>query len=201
MARMMVVDQEIAELIVAQMQEFGFTDCYCVFPAEAFNDELIQTYWHQLGEADTLKFRFSDTVGITADEALKSVREAGHHYFVVDTATGTLCSEFALTNFSGKAAQIHFSMHPDNNSKTSAFLADKVGNMILLNWKDVTDLSQRYLETMYGVTPVDNRVACIFVLKSGFKRLGTLPKGVWYLGKVIDAMLSVRTAGGERYGW
>lgn len=167
---------------------------FMVVPAKSIPPQKLFDYWNALYKKGTLKYRFSNITKPTPIKALNMMQDEMYQvYHVMDTNTGLLIGEFALENFTGKAAQIHFSMHPNNETKVNLDMARTVADMILNEWKDLNDTSKPFLETLYGMTPVDNRVACLFVLRVGLKKVGILPNGITYLGQVTDAMLTVIT--------
>jgi len=147
----------------------------------------IEKYWVALFEADLLKYRFCDTPQpATVEHALDEHGETTYFVF----AKKLIVAEFTLDNFAGRSARVHFSMHPSLSSQHTAYLAKTVGDSILNDWK-VGD--ERFLDAMYGMTPTENRVACLFVQRAGFKKLGILPSGCDYLGGISDAMLTLKT--------
>jgi len=175
------------------LRSAGMTESYLVVPAAGLDSSSVTSYWDGLKRADTLRFRFSDKDKPTAVWASAYSQSTPNFYFVVDVSTAVIVAEFALCNFVGKAAQVHFSMSPFQDSKLSTFLADEVTNMILHQWKDVENLEESYLDTLFGMTPVDNRVACLFIRKAGFKAIGTLVSGATYLGETTDALLTTKS--------
>jgi len=165
---------------------------YAIVPLLSMPRDLVQYYWQSLYMADTLKYRLCDVVDPTWDTVQKMIKKIGDRiWHVVDLKDKRVCAEFAIDNFTGRSAQVHFSMHPENNTKQSLFLAKSCTDQVLNEWMD--DSGHEYLHSLYGLTPVNNRVACIFVQKVGFKKIGILPSGITSRGKIVDAMLTVKT--------
>lgn len=169
--------------------QLGITNSYVVVPCAGLPTESKEDYWSALDHADTLKYRWSDS---PVDLRWFDVPEQEHMYFLVDTETLQIVAEFSLCNFTGKSAQIHFSMHPTNPSSLNIFLATTVTDSVLCHWKDVVDLEKTFLDSLFGLTPEKNRVACIFIKKAGFKAIGSLVSGTKYLNEVDNALLSVK---------
>lgn len=184
---------DVTKALLDFLRDSGIKDSFLTVPAKGLPRRSILSYWNTLSNADTLKYRWSDTESPTARWATDYCLDTPHMYFVVDTGTGRIVAEFALCNFIGKAAQVHFSMDPLNEFKLSVFLADEVTNMILQQWKDVKNLEESFIDTLFGLTPVDNRVACIFIRKAGFKAVGTLASGATYLNDTVDALLTTKS--------
>ena len=185
---MSTVDKTTA--ILESLYQLNVADSYVVVPSGILAPGAKRDYWAALHSADTLKYRWSDSDPNTTWEA---VQETPNMYFLVDTETLQLVAEFTLCNFTGKSAQVHFSMHPQNSSDLNIFLATTVTDTILSQWKDVVTLEDTFLDSIFGLTPVQNRVACIFIKKAGFKEMGTLISGTKYLNEVDNALLSVKT--------
>ena len=112
---------------------------------------------------------------------------------VFDSTRGELTAEFALCNFTGKAAQVHFSMHPDNKPHYCLHLARVITDQILNEWSEQGNPDAPFLYSLYGLTPVTNRPACAFVRRVGFKKVGTLPMGQRINGnEFVDAMITIK---------
>lgn len=178
--------------IMSQCHQMGLQDTYMVVPAISLSDAQKRVYWQSLSDADTLKYRWADMDNPTVNGVMDA-HEGKHNFFVMDCEDGDIVAEFVLCNFLAKTAQVHFSMRPQNDARLSIFLADKVTDHILEDWKQTDDLEENFLRSIYGLTPTDNRVACIFIRKAGFKRVGTLPGGATYFGKNTDAVLTIKT--------
>ena len=166
---------------------------YNIIPQLHTDIETLCEYWQAMEAADTLKYRWAAMEEPTWRKAIGALNEKVSLMFSILDWQDEMVAEFALENFTGKAAQIHFSMRPSNDTKTNLLLANTVIGLILERWKSAVDPSKPYLETIYGLTPVLNRVACLFVLRSGMKKVGILPNGVDYLGEVCDALVTIRT--------
>jgi len=179
--------------LIERLRNLGLAQSYLVVPAPALAHETLFGYWHALEAADTLKYRWSDIESPTAGAIVDHVKNSVHCYNVVDVSNGLVLADFSLGPFTGRAAQIHFSMLPGQPTALSAFLADKVSDMILLHWKDVVGLEESFVETLFGITPTKNRVACIFIRKAGFKTMGTLVSGTKYLNEVCDGLLTTKS--------
>jgi len=180
--------------VVTELHKLGISDTYVVLPIEAITKEQLYQYWRALELADTIKYRWSDISSPTAKQVTEyCIANPTHKYIVVDVDTGTTKADFSLGPFTGKAAQVHFSMCPTNTTNLNIFLADEITNCILYQWKDVNDLEEVFLDTIFGLTPVSNRPACLFIRKAGFKAIGTLISGTKYLNEVDDALLTMKT--------
>lgn len=111
-------------------------------------------------------------------------------YFVIDD-TPEIIGEFTLENFTGLAAQIHCCLHPERGASQNLRTACFAVNEVLQEWKNGN--GSPYVETLYGVTPITNRVSTLFNQKVGFRRIGILPKGITdHTGTVVDAVLTVK---------
>jgi len=160
-----------------------------IMRAQDIPQELRVDYWQALEKADTLKYRWSDMKEPNTARIMKRIG-IEQSYFVLDVKKLKIIAEFALESFTGKAAQIHFSMNPENTTALSLNLATCVTDKILNEWQN--EFAAPYLECIFGLTAVDNRVALSFIKKVGFRKIGILPSGAKHLNRVIDAVLSIK---------
>jgi hypothetical protein len=165
---------------------------YTVLPVRHLEESVVMDYWQHVLDADLLKYRLSDMDLPTLRDARVMMKRFMYStYFVSNGAR--LAAEFTLMNFTGKAAQVHFSMHPDNTFKESIEMGKLATDQILYEWKNTDRRDEPYLTSIFGLTPLPNRPACLFALKTGFKKAAVLPDGARYLGKICDGMISIKT--------
>ena len=168
---------------------------FTVIPALEIPDKLVVDYWQLLIDHDLIRYRLCDCVEPNIQTVMQMLYSTlGQTMFMVfDDSRSELRAEFALTNFTGKAAMVHFSMHPDNTPQQSLRYARVVTDQILNVWSERDDPDAPYLYSLYGLTPVTNRAACAFVKRVGFKQIGTLPKGQRQNGgEFVDAMITIK---------
>lgn len=142
-----------------------------------------QEYWQVLYMHDLLKYRLCDIENPTWDDVREMIVKFGKNiYFVF--GQNEIVGEFMLENFTGAAAQIHFSVHP------------KVGkfNVAITKWTIEQIFEHTTIRTLFGLTPVTNRAARIFNRKVGFRKIATLPNGVTDRGKIVDGYIMVKEA-------
>ena len=148
-------------------------------------------YWDDLITADRLRFRLCDTVNPTWKDIHRMFQINMNHMYLAmykDTPVG----EFMLNNFSGKAAQVHFSVHPSLHIRIGIPVVREIVWQIL-NWKVQGQPNEYYLHSLVGLTPVTNRAACIYVLRVGFQKRFILEAGMCDRGEIVDAMLTTCT--------
>ncbi len=164
-----------------------------IFPIKSVPPDVVETYWQTLYMNDTLQFRLCDTIDPTWADVKDMIGRLGNQmYMVIDTDNGQAIAEFMFEGFTGRSAQVHFSMHPNNSFKESIALGKWTNDTVLNEWKHPDD-GGPYLRSLYGLTPVTNRAGCIFALKTGYKKIGVLPGGMIDRGKIVDAMITIRT--------
>lgn len=167
---------------------------YWVANVLSFSVDEVQTYWQTLAMHDTLKYRLCNLDDPTWADVVNMIRLHGKFMFNAGCyKTDKIVGDFMLENYTGKAAQIHISLHPENTYKRTLQLSREITDTILNTW--TTEDGSPYLETLFGLTPVTNRVACVHALKVGFKKIGILPHGILDRGKNVDAMISIKTRG------
>lgn len=164
-----------------------------ILPLMNIPPDVVELYWQTLYMENTLRFRLCDIIDPTFADVKNMIQRLGKQmYMIVDMETKQAVGEFMLEGFTGKAAQVHFSMHPKNTFKESIQLGTWCNDTVLATWTHPEDGSP-YLQTLYGLTPVTNRAACIFTLKTGYKKIGILPNGMRDRGEIVDAQIAIRT--------
>lgn len=151
-----------------------------IVPLLSLPKDQVEYYWQSLYMEGTLEKRMCDLINPTWSDVKDMIVRMGRSMYMIQNQDNDLVAEFMLENFTGNAAQVHFSMAP----KLS------LGQMLQIG-TEVSDLVTKGM-TLYGLTPVTNRPACLFVLKTGFKKLGILPEGIRDRGEVVDAMITVK---------
>lgn len=168
---------------------------FTVIHALEIPDAIVVDYWQRLIDHDLLRLRLCDCVDPDVQTVMQMLYSALGQtmYMVYDNDLKELRAEFALTNFTGKAAMVHFSMHPDNPPQQSMHYARAVTDQVLNEWHERDNPSVPFLYSLYGLTPVTNRAACAFVRRVGFKKVGTLPGGQRVNGtEIVDAMITIK---------
>lgn len=165
-----------------------------IIPALTVPEEVSANYWLDLEKANLLRYRLCDLKDPTWHDAMHMMQTLHPHslYFLVDPTDMRITAEFLLTNFSAKTAQVHFSMHPDNTPQRSLHLARRVTTELLNEWTVAADNKEPYLLSLFGLTPINNRAACAFIQRVGFKKAGVLPGGQLYEGEPTDAMITIK---------
>ena len=165
---------------------------FAVVPLLQLLPDQVQYYFQRLSMAGTLKYRFSDIIDPVWADAHEVIQRMGNQmYLVVDPGTEEILGEFTFENFTGKAAQSHFSTSPDIDTKTRIAIG-RYAAKHTLNCRNL-GTGEYFLDALFGLTPLTNRAACIFALKIGYKKQGILPSGMMVEGKPVDCMISVCT--------
>ena len=153
--------------------------------------DMYKEYWDDMIASGRLKYRLCDSVNPSWDQIGAMFQANGNNmYFAM--ADGKPFGEFMLNNFTGKSAQIHFSVHPTLHvRKGIPYVRETVRQV--LDWKVQNKPNEYYLHTLVGLTPVSNRAACVYVLRVGFVKQFILPAGIADRGKIVDAMVSTCT--------
>lgn len=186
--------QDLTIHLLDKLKSFGMADTFMIVPSVGLSRDSIRSYWQILSDSNRLQGRWGDTrpEDLNVDSITDYSIATANTYFVVETVTGRLIGEFALDMFTGKAATMHFSMNPYNSPSFNRDIGILVTDCVLNNWNNVVNLEESYLDTLIGVTPVDNRAACIYLRRAGFKPIGTIASGTKYEGEVTDALLSTK---------
>lgn len=163
---------------------------FFTLPLYSLPPDQVRDYWKDLYDSGYLKPRLCDVPNPSLSNAVHLMNTHGDGMYFV-AVEGKLVGEFTLDNFTGKAAQIHFSTHPDLRFKDAVPLVRDVVRSIF-NWT-VQGKEETYLDSLYGITPITNRAACIFVLRVGFEKQFILPSGMRDGDDVVDGMVSTYT--------
>ena len=157
---------------------------YTVKPIIILPVDEVLAYWQKLVDKDFLKKRICNKVNPTIVDVADMIRKMTPHIFAV-LRDDEMVGEFTLENFTGKAAQIHFSVNPDLSFKET---------IEITKWT-INDIIEKNdgINCLYGFTPLNNREVCVFVLKVGFKKMGILPEGMYSRGELVDAMITTFT--------
>ncbi len=191
----MIADTAMWNQFVSEMEKLGVSSGYHIFPRSVVPERIQLQYWDKLASTDALEKRFCGFDNITPDAAFEWMQGSDNTYFIVDLSKYDIVAEFTLENFMGKAAQMHFSGAPKNSPQFNAWLSTAVSDQIVNYWKDQADISKPFVEALFGLTPVKNRVALLFALKCGFKKLGVIPGVIPDGDDYSPATLTVKTRG------
>jgi len=190
--------EQLSSTLVEYCHEIGLEESYMAIPISYLSKEHITNYWQELYNSDQLKHRWADIKDPQVDEVVDLCLQMDPNYqtfAVIYCTDGYMVAEFTLENFTGRAAQVHFSMRQDLDYKTKIALADQVTDLVLNDWVNAEKPDTPYLETIFGLTPTVHRLACHFVLQAGFSKIGVLPKGLHYIDTISDAMITVKIRG------
>lgn len=153
-------------------------------------------YWQRVDDAGLLAHRWCDVKDPTAESVIRLLRDLpalARFMFMLFNEQKGLVAEFTLTNFTGKAAMVHFSMAPENSPQESMHYARTTTDIVLNEWGDGDKPDAPFLYSLYGLTPVTNRTACAFVRRVGFKKVGILPMGQKVNGsESVDALITIK---------
>lgn len=151
----------------------------------------VEEYWQVLYMHDLLKHRLCDKVDPTWQDVYVMLCTRDVYYMVLEDK---IVGEFSLDYLSGKMFAAHFSFHPTELGLRKKIRVGRQACMLALHaWKK--DDGSRYVSTLVGLIPVQNRAAIKFAEKVGFTNIGVLPSAQHYLGKLTDAQFLVMSTG------
>lgn len=153
----------------------------------------VQAYWQTLYMHDLLKYRMCDIVEPTWSDVFAMLCTKGDSVFYM-MKDDEIAGEFTLDFLSGKMFAVHFSFHPTLFSTREKVHYGRIACLTTLdNWK--TEDGERYVSTIVGLIPVQNRAAIKFAEKVGFVNIGRLPSAQHHLGKLTDAQFLIMSTG------
>lgn len=161
-----------------------------IIPIASALPEKVEYYFQRMSQADTLKYRLSDIDDPKWLDMLEVIHRMYQNMYLVMEGD-VILGEFTFENFTGRAAQSHFSTSPDIDTKKRIEIGRYAAKYSLT--RIIPDTEDYFLDALYGLTPLCNRAACIFALKIGYKKQGILPSGMLVNQKAEDCMISVCT--------
>lgn len=149
------------------MDRLNLVKRYHMLHINKLSDYTVVDYWQTLLEKGLLAQRLYDTV----DPKLSDVEEMlaspdNLCYIMWDAKERKVCADTMINNIRGLVAQVHFSMHPDYFGKETVRIAKEGVEQHFLTKIRPTG---EYIQTLFGITPVRNRMAVRFIQKVGFK--------------------------------
>lgn len=182
--------------LIEDYYSLGIEDNYIILPFfcvnKVFPKEVLK-FSLAMERENLLKYRFPDDPEITHEQYIEIMQDYPSTYLIIETGTGKVVSEITLNHFSGKSARLHFAVNPENSYKLNLYLGKTFTDIILNYWTTGRVKYNSYLDTLIGVTAIDNVKACAYVLRTGFKKVGIIPDSLPYLYSITDAMLSIKT--------
>lgn len=152
-------------------------------------------YWNTLLKSGQAKARFCEALVNTYAD-IRAILDAYsmHTFYVWDPEHSRLCAEGTLCNFVGLAAQVHFSIHPNYRGSAGRQAAIETLDWMMTLRRQEED--QPLVKSIFGLTPVGNKLALKFIQCVGFELRGILPGAVYDApaGQYVDAVISVRSA-------
>lgn len=150
-------------------------------------------YWESLQLHGAVKRRFPHGDVKTFQDFIAVCTHPNNFVFLVfNESTKLPCGEFMLTDFSGQAAHVHFSLHPDYYRQGVEIARSAIRQVFALRRGDgLTPL----VFSLIGLTAVTNRLARKFNHKVGFIDLAIVPKGCYIHPEIyVDGAVTLLTA-------
>jgi hypothetical protein len=155
-----------------------------------------RSYWSAQIKAGNHRARFFDIEVLGPDDIHMALSTPSNiTVYGVSDNTGEIECEATLNNFIGLAAQIHFSMHPRNWGPKALTVADGCVQWLFTLARVSPTVALPLVDSIFGLTPVKNRLAVRFIQKIGFEAKGVLPKALYFKASnsYEDALITVRT--------
>jgi len=169
--------------IIDKKHKYYIEDKILIIPHIQAESIKVYNYWQTLIDSDRLKYRLCDTVLPDISDVYDIFNNPLNQvYYIYDIDSNKYIAEYMLNNFQAKTCQIHFSFLPIHPLRSI-----RIG-------KNVTDflLELGIIDSLFGVTPVSNKLACRFIERVGFEHQFVLRSGCKYFGSIDDALISVK---------
>lgn len=117
---------------------------------------------------------------------------ADNRFFVFADEAREVLGMFWATNFEGRACRSHFAFYREAGRRRLTVAMGRMGLEYMLHAQDEAGY---VLDSVEGLTPVSNRLACRFVRKIGMRIIGEVPNRLWnhWEGRSESAQLSICT--------
>lgn len=153
---------------------------------------MILNYFEKLEEANLLEDRLSEHKNPTVQSFVDLLqREGNKFYFVIDRVRREIVGEFNISDTLSEVGLVHFSMSPVVKANEVFHIIRNITNDILLKWKK-RDSDEPYLQALVGMTPVENKRACLVIQRCGFKKIATVPFAGRYKNECCDGLFTIK---------
>lgn len=163
---------------------------YRVMPIRSVYPYRVQKYVRRLIAKRLHIPRFSEDDPMTEEEILDYFLSEDcdpDKYVGIHLETGDIVCEVTVNNYLHNSGRLHFSILSELSRKEKLMLGVIVPEAAV----KYIQLG-RPLESLVGLTPVLNQLACKFVLKTGFEKLGIIKGAAKYQNQICDAMLTTK---------
>lgn len=154
----------------------------------AFSDWVLSCVWEKIIADNLVSTVFYDGSCSTQEEFLASMKDKSNIPFIVFRKDDASIPMFLwLNGVEGRAMRAHFTLFRDSwGARRHA--TDMAHHVItwLLTRKDERG---HLWDTIYGMTPMRNRLACRFILRAGMRVVGVLPNAASIANGSVDDIL------------
>lgn len=171
------------------LERVQIPNSYFLIPSKWIDTVALDEYTRLLNTFGYLNKRFCEDSTTTPEQAVHYWL-TNNSYFALDSMTKEIVLEFTLDNSRGKAIQVHQSFSPNIEYKTKVLLSKMISSSLLRDF--YINSEETMYSALYGITPTENKTACLFAVQSGFKRQFVLPLGIKYMGKLSDALITTK---------
>lgn len=166
---------------------------FTILPQRQTPNGMAVTYWKAIADADLLKLRMCDCQDPDIDDVVSMLaRHPDTVYYIIDLSQDMIAGEFIITPVVGKIGTVHFSSNPKIPFKLSVALGAWCTDKVLNEWRVRDTSDEPYLTSLVGLTPALNRRACLYVIKTGFKRVMEIPNGCHHEGVLSPALMTIK---------
>jgi len=141
---------------------------------------ILYYYWRALNDDNLINSLFYDAKIRTFKDFRDFCLDRNKHFFVVFSNDEVLpVGHFHLTNFAGLTAYVHFSILRRGHGHVSSV---EIAKATLTEFFKMRRYNSPLplVQTLIGVTPTRNKLACRFIKQVGFKPVTTIP-GACYM--------------------
>ena len=134
------------------------------------SDEEIRILWAKVHRDGIKEVLFYDAEIDTEEDFFKLIESPYGHFYSI-TVDGEIAGMFWLNGWEGYAARVHYCFFREYYRRCMEIASEGLRHIFSMNRQDGTP----YVKTLYGVTPVTNRLSIKFLQKCGFTVIGEVP--------------------------
>ncbi len=166
---------------------------YKLQPLLSLPQDKVQGYWQTLHMHDQLKYRLGDVKDPAWSDVHAMILRRGQDIYCGVDKDENIVGEIFISAMIGRAIQMHFSVHPDLPRKEKLKVCREGAVEILHGWRMSENEKLPYVDTLFGMIPVQHKAAIRFAEDIGYKRQGILPRSVLWMYSWSDAAIVTLT--------
>lgn len=155
---------------------------------------VLHAYWSEMESGGQLVSALGgygeNPAPVHFDAFIRRVEDPFTMFILYSDALGPVGHHF-LENFTGESCVGHFNILRRSHGKAALKLGRAALRLLFSSTKGSSSVP--YIQTMMGLTPIHNRLACRFIEKIGMVPKTIIPNSCYHEGQPSDCLLTVIT--------